>query len=55
MLLWDTSKNTLPSWSLQSSIVVNQHIKSLPLAGYELDGMTEDTRGTLTYDQEIGV
>lgn len=32
-----------------------QYLKSLPLAGYELDGMTEDTKGTLTYDQEIGV
>lgn len=49
------AKTTLPSWSLQSSIVVNQYIKSLPLAGYEQDGMTEDTKGTLTYDQKIGV
>lgn len=53
MLLWDTSKTTLPSRSLQSSIVVNQYIKSLPLAGYEQDGMTEDTKGTLTHDQEL--
>lgn len=46
-------QNHSTSWSLQSSIVVNQYIKSLPLAGYEQYGMTEDTKGTLTYDQEL--
>lgn len=38
----------------QRQYVVNQYIKSSTLAGYKQDGMTEDTKRTLTYDQEMG-